>query len=191
VVDTNVANANSTTMFTPQVATRSRPAPGRGASAGTGLMGCGEREPDGEGAAVTGLRFGTGGAAVCGDELADHRETDTGSDGGAAVPATPEPVEDVWQVDGFDAGSGVGDPDTGVVVDGVDTDPDVIAGSAVAGGVGQQVGDGLVQPVGIGVHRDGGRDVAVEFQVGTAQVGLLGVERGGDEIGEVDRSDLT
>src|SRR5690348_16577384 len=145
-----------------------------------------ERELEGEGGAVAGWRFGGGGAAACGDELADNRETDAGSDGGSAVAAAPEGVEDVWQVGGFDAGSGVSDLYARLAVDGVDADVDMVAGAAVAGGVGQQVGDGLVQPVRIGVYRDRGVDVAVDLQGGAAQSGFLAVERGGDKIGKVD-----
>ena len=61
----------------------------------------------------------------------------------------------------------------------------MVAGAAVAGGVGEQVGDGLVQPVRVGAHGNRLGEVGVDAQAGGVQLRVLGGEGGAGDGGEV------
>ncbi|GLY34462.1 hypothetical protein Amsp01_004860 [Amycolatopsis sp. NBRC 101858] len=104
----------------------------------------------------------------------------------AGLLGPPEPVEDVRQVTGGDAGAGVRDGDHHLVHSGRHVDRHAAAGRRVPDCVGHQVGDDLAQAHRIGleprfaVGRHGERDAG--------RGGPVGV-RGGDVAGQLGRVD--
>ena len=119
-----------------------------------GLGGQGEVE----GGAVAGLAGGPDAAAVLVDDGAADGEAEAGAAHGAGVGGVDllEALEDVFELVFGDAATEVLDFDDGFdVVDGAGAELDLAAGGGELDGVGDEVGEGLEDAVGVGPDAHG------------------------------------